>query len=79
MVADRLRNLGAEAPRASGFREARVECDEAMPAIGAQREMESVGGRELQRRIARKERGKRPRGRGMRESPRPVPGEIVEV
>ncbi len=68
-----------EAPLASGLCEARVESHEAMPAIGAQCEMERVGGGELQRRIARKGRGKRPRGRGLRESPRPAPGEIVEV
>jgi hypothetical protein len=57
----------------------RDESDEAMPAIGAQREMERVGRGKLQRRIARKGRGKRPRGGGKRQSPRAVPGEIVEV
>ena len=63
-IADRLRNLGAEAPRARGFREAKVESNEAMPSIGAQREMESTGGGKLQRRIAGKSRSKRACARG---------------
>ncbi len=50
-----------------------------MAAFGAQRELKRVGGRELQRRVARDERCERTSGCGLRQALRAISGEGVEI
>jgi hypothetical protein len=75
----KLWDFDVEASNARGLGETNIESHEAMATFGAKREVKGVGGGELQRRVAPEHGGPRPRGGGVRQTLRAIPGEGVEI